>query len=107
MPIDVEVNLAIPRIKNPVKDENGYPIDNGTIRFTKRMTVPALPKPGELLKLATSAGHEFDCTITRADWHEELAMFVLSCKYANRSIPADHCAALFSDLEWRKKPLLE
>ena len=107
MPIDVEVNLAIPRIKNPVKDENGYPIDNGTIRFIKRMTVPALPKPGELLKVATSAGHEFDCTITRADWHEELAMFVLSCKYANRSIPADHCAALFSDSEWRMKPLLD
>jgi hypothetical protein len=34
-------------------------------------------------------------------------MFVLSCKYANRSIPADQCAALFHDAEWKMKPLLE
>ena len=34
-------------------------------------------------------------------------MFVLSCKYSNRSIPADHCAALFSDPEWKMKQLLE
>jgi hypothetical protein len=107
MPIDVEVNLAIPRVKNPMKDEHGYPIDNGTIRFTKRMTVPTLPKPGEALKLSTSAGHEFEGTITRADWHEERAMFVLSCKYSNRSIPAEHCAALFADTEWKMKQLLE
>ena len=27
MAIAVEVNLAIPRVKNPVRDEKGYPID--------------------------------------------------------------------------------
>jgi hypothetical protein len=31
---------------------------------------------------------------------------VVSCRYANRSIPADQCAALFSDAEWKVKPLL-
>ena len=107
MAIEVEVNLAIPRIKNPILGENGYPIDNGSVRFTKLITVPAIPQPGALLQLSTSAGHEFDCTVTRAEWNEDRAMFVLSCKYANRSIPPDQCAALFHDSEWKVKPLLE
>ena len=76
MPIEVEVNLAIPRIKNPVLGENGYPIDNGSIRFTKLIHVPAIPQPGAVLQLSTSAGHEFGCTVTRAEWNEERSMFV-------------------------------
>jgi hypothetical protein len=106
-PIDVEVNLAIPRIKNPILGQNGYPIDNGTVRFTKIISVPAIPQPGALLQLSTSAGHEFSCTVTRAEWSEDRSMFVLSCKYSNRSIPHDQCAALFNDPEWKMKQLLE
>ena len=107
MPIDVEVNLAIPRIKNPILGDNGYPIDNGSVRFTKMIQVPASPQPGEQLQLATSAGHEFACTVTRAEWSEARSLFVVSCKYSNRSIPPDHCAALFHDADWKVKPLLE
>jgi hypothetical protein len=107
MPIEVEVNLAIPRIKNPIMGENGYPIDNGSVRFTKMIQVPAIPQPGAVLQLSTSAGHEFGCTVTRSEWSEDRSLFVVSCKYANRSIPADECAALFSDREWKMKQLLE
>lgn len=107
MPIQIEVNLAIPRIKNPILGQNGYPIDNGTVRFTKMIHVPAIPQPGALLQLSTSAGHEFACAVTRAEWNEERSLFVVSCKYASRSIPADECAALFSDGEWKMKQLLE
>jgi hypothetical protein len=107
MPIDVEVNLAIPRIKNPILGENGYPIDNGSVRFTKMIQVPAIPQPGAVLQLSTSAGHEFGCTVTRAEWNEGRSLFVVSCKYSNRSIPADECAALFGDQEWKMKQLLE
>jgi hypothetical protein len=106
MSIEVEVNLAIPRIKNPVLGENGYPIDNGSVRFTKLIQVPAIPKPGETLSLTTSAGHEFSATVTRSDWNEGGERFVVSCRYSTRSIPADQCAALFSDAEWKVKPLL-
>ena len=107
MPIEVEVNLAIPRVREPVKDEKGYPIDNGSVRFTKMLGVQTVPKAGALLQLTTSAGHEFLGTVTRADWHEERALFVVSCNYSARSIPADQCAALFSDAEWKLKQLLE
>jgi len=107
MPIEIEVNLAIPRIKNPIMGENGYPIDNGSVRFTKMIHVPAILQPGSVLQLSTSSGHECGCTVTRAEWHEERSLFVVSCKYANRSIPADECAALFNDREWKMKQLLE
>jgi hypothetical protein len=107
MAIEVEVNLAIPRVKVPVKDENGYPIDNGSVRFTKTIEVSSIPKPGAPLQLTTSAGHEFECTVTRSDWHEERGLFVLSCKYAKRSITADECAALYSDTEWKVRTLLQ
>jgi hypothetical protein len=106
MSIPVEVNLRIPRVKVPVLDEKGYPIDNSTVRFTKMITVPSIPKPGTPLQLATSSGKTFACEVTRADWNEERELFIVSCKYANRSIPADHCADLFNDAEWRVKPLL-
>jgi len=70
MSIDVEVNLAIPRIKNPVLGENGYPIDNGSVRFMKLIQVAAIPQPGALLPLTTNVGHEFTATVTRSDWNE-------------------------------------
>ena len=106
MSIEVEINLAIPRIKNPIPDENGYPIDNGSVRFSKRISVPAIPQPQSTLTLTINATDEFTATVTRSDWNEERAIFVVSCKYANRSIPADQCAALFNDPGWTVKPLL-
>ena len=107
MPIEVEVNLAIPRIKNPILGENGYPIDNGTVRFTKMIQVPAIPQPGAVLQLSTSAGYEFGCTVTRAEWNEGRSLFVVSCNYAKRSISADEYGALINDAEWKMKQLLE
>jgi hypothetical protein len=106
MSIEVEVNLRIPRVKVPSVDGNGYPIDNSSVRFTKRISVPEIPKPGVSLQLTTSSGRTFGCEVTRADWNDGKALFVLSCKYSNRSMPADECAALFNDAEWQMKPLL-
>ena len=82
MSIEVEVNLRIPRVKVPVLDEKGYPIDNGTVRFTKLIKVPSIPKPGATLELSTSSGKMFACEVTRADWNDERELFILSCKYA-------------------------
>jgi hypothetical protein len=104
--IEVEVNLRIPRMKVPSLDEKGYPIDNSMIRFTKMITVPAIPKPGAMLQLTRSDGGTFDCEVTRADWNDDRALFILACKYSKRSISAEECAALLSDAEWQVKPLL-
>jgi hypothetical protein len=104
--IEVEVNLRIPRMKVPSLDEKGYPIDNSLIRFTKRITVPAIPKPGVMLQLTRSDGGTFDCEVTRADWSDDRALFILACKYSKRSISAEECTALLNDAEWQVKPLL-
>ena len=106
MSIEVEVNLRIPRVKVPSLDEKGFPIDNGSVRFTRLINVPSIPKPGASLQLTMGSGKIFECEVTRADWHDARDLFVLSCKYAHRSIPADDCAALFSDPDWHVKPLL-
>src|ERR1700730_6657803 len=104
--IEVEVNLRIPRMKVPSLDEKGYPIDNSLIRFTKLITVPAIPKPGELIQLTKSDGSTFDCEVTRGDWTHDRGLFILACKYSKRSITAEECAALLNDAQWQVKPLL-
>lgn len=104
--IEVEVRLRIPRGKAAAAPEwNGPPIDHGAVRFTKLIKVAAIPKPGAILQLAIGSGRTLTCEVTRADWNEDRAIFVLSCKYAKRMIPADECAALYNDGEWLVKPL--
>lgn len=87
-------------------DEQGYPIDNSSVRFKKLITVPSLPKPGESLELTTHAGKPFEAKVVRADWSEDRSLFVVSCQYANRSIQADEYAALVNDPNWLMKPLI-
>ena len=106
MPIDVEVNLKVPSltVRVPGKPEPQR-IDNGSVRFTKRTTVEAIPKPGDWLPLSTRFGEPFDCTVTRAEWDEEKNIFIVSCSYARRSITADEHTALLNDSDWATKQL--
>jgi hypothetical protein len=104
--IEVEINLRIPRVNTPVKDENGYPIDNGSVRYIRRITIPALPKPGELLRIQTSAGPWVECEVARADWDDSKAVFIVYGKYSKRSIPSEEYRALVEDPAWKMRPLL-
>ncbi len=105
MPIAVEFNLAIPRTKNPVLGKDGYPIDNSMVRFIKRQQWHEVPKPETIVTLTVNGTDEFDATVSRSDWNEELSIFTVSCKYAKRSITSEHCNALFNDPEWKMRPL--
>ena len=104
--MDVEVSLRIPNMKVRALDEHGYPIDNSSVRFKKRLTVPSLPKPGESLQLTTHSGSPFEAKVVRADWSEDRSLFVVSCQFANRSIQSDEYAALVNDPDWQMKPLI-
>jgi hypothetical protein len=106
MAMEVEVSLRVPNMKVPALDENGYPIDNSAVRFRKKVTVPAIPKPGEPLQLTTRTGKPFDSKVVRADWHDEKGMFVVSCQYGNRSISPDEYGALVNDPDWEMRPLV-
>ncbi len=104
--MDVEINLRIPRVKTPVKDQNGYPIDNGSVRYLRRIVVPVLPKPGALLQLETRARVELECEVTNAAWNEGKQMFIVYVRYSKRSISAEEYHALVEDPDWDMRPLL-
>jgi hypothetical protein len=105
MAIDIEVNLKIPSLSVRSPGQPDQRIDNGNVRFTKRITVEALPKPGESLALSTQAGEPFECTVTRADWDDHKDLFVVSCSYSRRSIAAVEYNALVADSDWSAKQL--
>lgn len=104
--MEIEINLNIPTIKDPLKDASGFPISNRDIRFLKRVDVPSLPKPGDVIDLAIRPDYQFKATVIRSDWHEEKELFVVACRYANRSITRPEYLALMADDEWSWKPLL-
>jgi len=107
MPTEIEINLRVPTLTVKVPNEPDRRIDNSAVRFTKRIEVPALPKPGESLLLSTNGGQTtFECTVTRSDWHEEKALFVVACTYAKRSLSVDTYSALVNDTDWTMKQLI-
>src|SRR5260221_1649031 len=97
MPIIVEANPKIPRVKIPVKDEHGYPVDSGAVRFRKPVEVEAIPKSDEALQLKTASCTILECTVTRSDWDHDRELFVVSCSYAKRTMPAYEDTALVTD----------
>jgi hypothetical protein len=92
--MEVEISLRVPNMKVRALDENGYPIDHSAVRFKKMITVPSIPKPGEMLSLSTRTGGAFASKVVRADWNEGRNLFVVSCQFANRSITAEEYGAL-------------
>ena len=104
--MEVVINLRIPRVKTPVKDGSGYPIDNGSVRYLRRLTLPELPKPGTMLRLDTAAGQTLDCEVARSEWDDRENLFIVYGRYAKRSIPPEEYHALVEDPAWEMRPLL-
>jgi hypothetical protein len=104
---EIEVNMRVPTLTVRAPNEPDRRIDNSAVRFTRRIEVPTLPKPGEVLSLSADSGKTtFDCTVTRSDWSDEKGLFIVACSYAKRSLPVDIYSALVNDSEWTMKPLL-
>ena len=102
MEMDVEIELRIPTLVVKREDDSSQRIDNTSVRLRKVMQVPAFPPPGSTIQVNTRSGFTFQCAITRADWHDEKQLFVLSCRYPNRRILQHEYEALLSDPEWQK-----
>jgi len=103
--MEVEINLRIPSVKDPLKEAQGGSFSNVDVRFAKRVTAPRLPKPGDIVDLMTRPDITFQATVVRADWNEEKELFVVSCRYSGVSIPRPEYLALMGDHEWTRKPL--
>ena len=105
-PIDVEINLRIPRLTIKAAGAPDKVIDNSLVRFTRLAQVPAIPRAGESLQLAARVeGDAIEGVVTRSDWSEDKEMFVVSCSYAKKSIAAADYEALVNDADWTQKPL--
>ena len=102
----IEIRLRIPKNnKAPLLDDGGYPLDMASVRFRKLMSVPAIPKTGEILELAAGS-RTFRAVVTMSEWSQSDSRFVVACQYGLRSISVDEQNALVADPEWELTPLI-
>jgi hypothetical protein len=108
MPADiaVEINMRLPNITVRSAQEPTRVIVNTDVRFMKRIEVPTLPRTADVLELSTRGGCRLPVTVTRVDWHDEKGLFVVGCRYAERSMPPHVYDSLKADPDWSSKPLL-
>ena len=102
MPMDVEIELRIPTLTVKIDEEKTQRIDNSLVRFRKVVQVPAFPRPGSQIAVSIGSEMAFECTIARADWHEEKQRFVLACKYPKQRIFPHEYEALLNDPQWER-----
>src|ERR1035437_6093754 len=105
MSTELEIVLRGTKAKYPIRDASGYPIDNSSVRFIKRIVVDSLPKVGDLLPLTTKSGEAFDGSITRVQWQDDKNMFVVYCQYSKKSMLQQQYVGILEDAEWEMKPL--
>jgi hypothetical protein len=107
MPQSVEISLRIPslRVKRDDRDDP-QTINNSDVRFSKSIEVESIPKPGTVLTMSISSGETFECEVVRSDWHHEKNMFVIACRYSQRSISAAQHEALMNASDWQVRMLI-
>ena len=104
MSIAVEVNMKIPGLTIRSADRPVKVINNSAVRFARLIDVPAIPKPGASLQVPVG-GVKFGCTVTRAEWHEEREIFIVSCHFSKPRISPDDYHALINNADWTQKQL--
>ena len=89
MSTELEIALRVPKAKDPIRDASGYPIDNRSVRFIKRIVVDSLPKVGDLLPLTTKSGEAFDGSITRVQLVGHTSTFVFLAPQGRRPVTSE------------------
>lgn len=103
----VEISLRIPSLRIPQGDTDAPRIiDNAEVRFCKQIEVASIPKRGVVLTMSTSFGATFEYEVLRSDWHHDKNMFVISCRYAKRSMSAADYQALMRASDWQVRSLI-
>lgn len=103
----VEISLRIPSLR--VRAEGAKEkkvIANDGLRFSKRVELDAIPKPGHVLTMTSSSGLDFTCDVVRADWRDDKDAFVVACRYSKRTISPDEYEALLNASDWQMRTLL-
>lgn len=103
----VEIRLRIPSLRIARGDTDApRTINNAEIRFCKQIEVEAIPKPGAVLTMSSSAGATFDYEVLRSDWHHEKNLFIIACRYTKRSVSAVEYQAFMNASEWQVRSLI-
>jgi hypothetical protein len=106
MSITVEVSLRIPSLTLKTSDQPDQVINNTDIRFAKLINVAAIPKVGSRLDVGVKPDVILQCTVTRVDWGEARALFVVSCQCRPMKGEASgNYHALMKDPDWSRKQL--
>ena len=105
MVMDVEIELRIPTVTVVKEDGSNGRIDNTHVRFKKVIQLPAFPPQGSTIQLTAGSDLAFECTIARADWHEEKQLFVLACKYPKQRMLPQQYETLINDPQWQRTEL--
>lgn len=107
MPQIVEISLRLPSLRWRVTESSEETlVDNKDVRFTKRVELPAIPKPGDMVAMTAGDGKPFPCEVTQANWHDDKNMFVVACRYGKRSVSPDDYRIIANSPDWVAKPLL-
>jgi hypothetical protein len=102
----VEISLRVPSLRATKGEHQTERIENAEVRFSKQIEVDRIPKAGDILDMTVSSGDTFKCIVMRSDWSEDKNLFVVACRYFNRSISPAEYAAFMSSSDWHVKGLL-
>ena len=103
----VEISLRLPSLRmKPNEFAEMTMVDNKDVRFTKRVELPSIPKPGDTLAMSVGDGEPFPCEVTQANWHHDKNIFVVACRYGKRSVSPEAYRAIANAPDWTAKPLL-
>ena len=101
----VEISLRIPSLRVQ-REEKTETISNSDVRFVKHVELDSIPKAGVMLVMSMSGGEPFECEVVRSDWIDDKNLFVVTCRYAKRSISPASYQALLDSSDWAVRPLL-
>jgi hypothetical protein len=106
MPQTVEISLRIPSLRATSGENPKEKIENAEVRLSKRIEVDRIPKAGEVLDMTADSGDAFKCVVVGSDWRDDRNLFVVACRYFNRSISPAQYEALIASSDWQVKGLL-
>ena len=102
----VEISLRIPSLRAPAGENPAAKIENAEVRLSKQIEVDRIPKAGDVLDMTSGSGDGFKCIVVGSDWRDDKNLFVVACRYFNRSISPAEYQALIGSPDWLVKGLL-
>jgi hypothetical protein len=103
MSIPIEVNLRVSSLTIRSADGEKQRVNNQEVRFIKQITVAAVPKAGQMLKLSIRSGQIFEALVGNTKWDDQKERFIAYC---GTKLSPDDFSAFAVDPDWTRRDLL-